>query len=81
MTRITVNPDTQTQRARLKGVAHPIEICDADGQTLGYFHPAPAIRLADLSPHSDEELAELRKQKTGRPLADILRDLEEKYPA
>jgi hypothetical protein len=31
------------------------------------------------SPISDAEFEEARKQKGGRPLADILKDLEQKY--
>lgn len=37
--------------------------------------PPPGVK----SPISDEEFEEARKQTGGRPLADILRDLEQKY--
>ena len=54
-----------------------VEIHDANGNYLGTFAPPfgklpPGVR----SPHSDSEIEELRKQPDGRPLADILRDLE-----
>ena len=54
-----------------------VEIQDANGNYLGTFAPPfgklpPGVR----SPHTDAEIEELRKQADGRPLADILRDLE-----
>lgn len=76
MTKITVNAETRT---KLDGLEEVVEICDASGRTLGYFHPVPEPvdykALIAQSPVSDEELEELRKQRTGRPLKDILRDL------
>jgi hypothetical protein len=56
-----------------------VEIHDANGNYLGTFEPPygklpPGVR----SPHTDAEIEELRKQPDGRPLADILRDLEKR---
>lgn len=57
-----------------------VELKDPSGNLLGVFVPRglgvppPGVK----SPFTDEELAELRKQRTGRPLKDILRDLEAK---
>jgi hypothetical protein len=55
-----------------------VELRDPSGRVLGVFIPQgpgalpPGVR----SPFTDEELAARRKQpRTGRPLADILRDL------
>jgi hypothetical protein len=55
-----------------------VELKDASGRRLGTFVPDGLGKLPPgvKSPFTDEELAELRKQRTGRPLADILRDLE-----
>ncbi len=62
------------QLARTSGT---VEVRDANGNFLGTFAPPygklpPGVK----SPHTDEEIEELRKQPDGRPLADILRDLE-----
>ena len=51
-----------------------VEIVDESGKTVGYFQPAPRQEIR--SPFSREELEQRRLQRTGRPLADILRDLE-----
>ena len=58
-----------------------VEIKAPDGRVLGTFAIVGLGRLPPgvKSPFSDEEVAELRKQRTGRPLKDILKDLEEKY--
>ena len=54
------------------------ELRDADGRLLGYVQPPPRAPLPPgvEVPFSDEQLAEFRKQRGGRPLADILHDLE-----
>ncbi len=54
-----------------------VEIKDGNGQVLGvfalerYLVPPPGVK----PPFTDEERAEFRKQRDGRKLADILRDL------
>jgi hypothetical protein len=55
-----------------------VEVKDPAGKVLGVFVPHGLGRLPPgvKSPFSEAELAELRKQRTGRPLSDILRDLE-----
>lgn len=55
-----------------------VEIKDPSGRLIGVFVPDGLGRLPPgvKSPFSDEELVELRKQRGGRPLADIMRDLE-----
>jgi hypothetical protein len=55
-----------------------VDLRDASGNFIGTFAPAngnvpPA---AGGSPFSDEEIERRRQQPDGRPLADILRDLE-----
>jgi hypothetical protein len=56
------------------------ELVDSTGRRLGFFTPESSGKLPPgvKSPFTDEELAELRKQRDGRPLADILRDLKER---
>lgn len=55
-----------------------VEFKDPTGRTIGKFVPDWPGKLPPgvKSPFTEEQLAELRKQRTGRPLADILRDLE-----
>ena len=77
MTRVIVDAEL---RARLNNLSDLVLLCDETGRTLGYFHPvlsaADRERAGIKSPVSDAELMELRKQRTGRPLEDILKDLE-----
>ncbi len=65
--------------AQLGQVDTALEICDADGRTVGYFHPADGRfvgqRRPIRSPFSDEELQRRRQQRSGRPLAEILEQL------
>lgn len=65
---------------KLRVAAEQVELCDANGQTLGLFLPLPAyadlVRPEDNCPYSAEELSRLHQQTGGRPLADILKDLQ-----
>ena len=76
MTRITLDPRTVSQ---LDGLSEIVDLCDVDGRTIGFFQPVKVCRhpisLRDLSPFSDEEVAERCKQQGGRPLNDIMQDL------
>jgi hypothetical protein len=54
-----------------------LEVRDTDGNLLGTFAPPygrlpPAVR----SPFSDDEVERRRKETDGRPLAEIIADLE-----
>lgn len=74
--KVTVDAET---RAKLEGLREVVEICDESGRPLGRFHPIPEPvdykELIAQSPFSIEELERRRKQRTGRPLEEILRDL------
>lgn len=77
MTRVTL--DTETL-AKLHGGSTSLEVYDEAGRILGMFYPLPRtedgkLDLKKMSPYTDEEIAELAKQKTGRPLKDIMKDL------
>jgi hypothetical protein len=73
MQEITVEPELGEQLGGLVGQAI---LCDPNGRVLGFFSPVPE------QPHVDElqlepplsiaETEELRKVKTGKPLAEIL---------
>lgn len=63
---------------QLRQASDTLELKDPDGRVLGRFVVEGLGRLPPgvKSPFTDEERAERRKQRTGRPLKDILRDLE-----
>jgi len=71
-----------TDQALLEQLIHAagtVEVCDPNGTFLGTFAPpygklTPGVR----SPFTDEEIERRRQEPVGRPLADILRDLEKR---
>lgn len=66
---------------RLRDAKEPVQVVDEAGRTLGFFDPltvaGPGVAAA-RSPYSNEQLEALRQQQGGRPLAEILRDLEQR---
>lgn len=55
----------------------PLEVCDSSGRVLGYYSPASADPLPVFEMSiTPEEVARRLAAGGGRPLADILRDLE-----
>ncbi len=76
MTKVTVDSDL---RAKLGDMRDLVEFRDENGRVVGFFHPvAPNTDASNQrsSPISDEEIEIARQQRTGRPLADILTDLD-----
>jgi len=75
MTRVTID---DASRARLAEVTGCAEICDASGVTLGYFAPIQDPRLYEgvEPPFGEEELRRREQEPDGRPLREILADLE-----
>ena len=67
--------------AQLTATSDIVEVCGPDGRVIGTFAAENLGKLPPgvKSPFTDEQVAEFRKQKTGRPVADILKDLEERY--
>ena len=67
-------------RAKLDDLQEPVELCDESGRTLGYFHPKfGESKTRDReagSPFTDAEIERRQQQRTGRPLKEILKDLE-----
>ena len=49
------------------------ELRDGTGRIVGFFQPATGLQMTP--PFSREEIEEQRKQTTGRPLEDILKEL------
>jgi hypothetical protein len=82
----------ETLKAKLNGLNEELEICDADGQAVGYFVPAARYTAVMTErkqfydwvmrqcPISDEELDRRQREETGkgRPLSEIWRDLRVK---
>lgn len=73
---ITVN-DPQLLDA-LRQADGSVELTSPDGTRLGKFVAEPLCQLPPgaSSPFTEEQMAERRKDQTGRKLADILRDLQ-----
>ena len=78
MTKIVIDPTTAGQ---LSGVETSAELVDPSGNLLGYFSPKVDPSLYDQvePPISEEELDRIEKEGGGRPLRDILDDLEKKH--
>jgi len=78
MTRVTVG---SAIREKLHNLDTLLELCDASGKTLGFFHPVVAaearVSRTGRSPYSHEELQELRKQRTGDTLENVLRRIQD----
>jgi hypothetical protein len=66
--------------AQLAEASDVVELKDPAGRVIGTFAAEGLGRLPPgvRSPFTDEQLADLRTQRSGRPLADILRDLRER---
>ncbi len=63
--------------AQLAAASDPVEVRGPGGEYLGTFQPPPGKLPAGFKlPISDEELERRRQCRDGRPLKDILRDLE-----
>ena len=74
MSQIIVDSEMGT---RLLNTLQPVEFVDGSGKVLGHFMPATSASSFRLRPQvSDEELRRREEQGGGRPLADILADLE-----
>ena len=77
MTRLTIDSE---MRAKLGDCRELVEVCDESGRVVGFFHPTVLANVGAAqhpsSPISDEEIETARNQRTGRPLADILADLD-----
>jgi hypothetical protein len=77
MVRLTIDRSLET---KLLHGAEPLELCDAGGRVIGHFIPvAPPTRYAGVvSPTPAAELDRRSREATGRPLEDILRDLQDR---
>lgn len=71
MTQILLDANLAQQ---LKTSPAPLELCDPSGNIVGLFTPVkkPKIEI----PFTEEEIRMSKAKKGGRPLAEILVDLE-----
>jgi hypothetical protein len=76
---ITITVDREL-RARLGDLAELVELLDEQGQIIGYVTPIssqrPLYEDLEVPTFTAEEVQRLLNQPPGRPLADILADLE-----
>lgn len=58
-----------------------VDLKDPSGKVLGRLHVESGGKLPPgfKIPFTDEQLAEFSKQRTGRPIGDVIRELKEKY--
>ena len=77
MTKIKLDQTTESRFANLSDHA---EICDHEGRTLGIFIPVVDRALYGRVPvpFTEEELDRFEQEPGGRPLAEILAELEKK---
>lgn len=77
MNRVVVDPATL---ARLQHARQTLELCDDSGRVVGRFVPTvDHSECAELEPRvSEEELDRRERAGGGRPLANILADLEKR---
>lgn len=75
MTRLTADAELLTRLLHLK---ETLEVCDEQGRPLAYVLPAIGLTptASTDSPFTDAEIRERRQQRIGRPLCDILKDLQ-----
>jgi len=80
MTKVFVDP---VFGAKLNSLGGAVEVCDESGRTLAFFHPvatgihptSPSVE----SPFSEEEIERRWQERGGRPLKDILADLNRRW--
>jgi len=78
MVRVTIDSATL---AKLHNLDSYLEFCDASGRLIGHFLPATERSIYEGvdSPTPLEEINRRLREETERPLADILRDLENRH--
>lgn len=72
MDRITID---DAMKSQFFGASEPLVLCDASGSAFGHFVPIVPTRGKDDCPYSDEQLAAMRQESGGSPLADVWKSL------
>ena len=75
MSKITLD---SASLAKLTSNGGQVEVCDESGKLVGYFRTSKDKELYQSVnvPFTDEELQKALAEQGGRPLAEILADLE-----
>jgi len=74
MARVTIDAATAAQ---LSGLSGAVELCDANGKTVGLFQPRVVRSTSENTPSiSEEELDRYASEPGGRSLSEIIDDLE-----
>ena len=73
MTRLLLDADLARQ---LKASPDALELSDPTGEVVGHFMPVGKHKMA--VPFSEDEIKKSKAKTGGRPLADILADLEKR---
>ncbi|MFM8497889.1 MAG: hypothetical protein ACKOEM_20560 [Planctomycetia bacterium] len=78
MVRLTIDKGLED---KLLQENEPLDLCDAGGRVIGHFIPAAsASRYQGVeSPTPAAELDRRSRHESGRPLAEILRDLQDRH--
>ncbi len=74
MTRLVLDAETTE---KLRAAEARVEVCDSNGNTLGYFLPSNDRGLYKIfdCPYTEEEIERARNEPGGRSLQEILADL------
>jgi hypothetical protein len=83
MTRVVLEDDHVI--ATLHAISSRSEICDSNGEVIGYFVPksaGPILYRGVKSPLTPEERERLIREEgpTARPLSEFWEDMKKKYP-
>jgi len=77
MTRVVLDSSTLE---KLKTSEPSLEVCNTEGKVVGYFHPAVRygkwVNGKIVSPFSDAEIEMRRQDRSGRPLKEIMEELQ-----
>lgn len=67
--------------AQLRQASGMVDFTDPTGKVIGRFTAEAQEKLPPgfKIPFTDEQLAEFSKQRTGRPIGEVLKELKEKY--
>lgn len=67
--------------AQLRQASGMVDLKDPAGKVIGRFTAEATGKLPPgfKIPFTDEQLAEFSKQRTGRPIGEVLKELKEKY--
>ncbi len=77
MTRLILDSDSTE---KLRAAQERVQVCDSNGEVLGYFLPSSDRGLYKIldCPFTEEEIEHARNEPGGRSLNEILADLQKR---